>query len=104
MSSTPIPRYDRFEFRGYGYDPADATLRLDYGYRDGPAFQEQIRFEGAQAVAPAAQGALDRVFRLLFLFCGVSYYKAVAPPLLTSDSVPVDAATLDLVRKVYRHG
>ena len=37
--------------------------------------------------------ALDRVFRLLLLACGVSYYKAFAPERVRCAAFPLDPAT-----------
>ena len=48
--------------------------------------------------------ALDRVFRLLLLACGVSYYKAFAPERLRCAAFPLDPATAGFFTDFYEKG
>ena len=60
--------------------PETGTLSLHYAFDTGPRFEERIVFPAAARRCPRrTTQALDRVFRLLLLACGVSYYKAFAP-------------------------
>ena len=48
--------------------------------------------------------ALDRVFRLLLLACGVSYYKAFAPERIRCAAFPLDPATAAFFTDFYVKG
>ncbi len=48
--------------------------------------------------------ALDRVFHLLLLACGVSYYKAFAPERIRCAAFPLDAATAAFFTDFYVKG
>jgi hypothetical protein len=94
-----------FVFDRYRYDAAENSLSLHYSFAGGPAFEERLDFDFPPqplGVAPAA--AVDRIFRLIFLFSGVSYYKAFAPPTLRCAAFPLDRATSELVERFYRLG
>jgi UDP-N-acetyl-alpha-D-muramoyl-L-alanyl-L-glutamate epimerase len=97
--------YDAFAFAGYDWDPASGRLSLRYRYDRGPGFEETILFDFPLRPLSAAEGeALDRVFRLLLLFAGVSYYKAFIPPLLCCEAFPLDAETARFVTTFYEQG
>ena len=94
-----------FVFDGYDYDRAAATLRLRYRFEGGDEFEETLAFEPPRRVLTGREEeALDRVFRLLLLFCGVSYYKAFVPPRLRCDAFPLDIATAAFLRRFYEQG
>ena len=72
--------YSQFVFENYCYDEAAASLSLRYRFADGPRFEERLVFDfPPRALSCVEQTALDRIFRLIFLFSGVSYYKAFIP-------------------------
>ena len=97
--------YDAFVFEGYRYDPAAACLTLHYAYPGGPRFAESIAFEfPVRALSAADEAALDRLFRLLLLFAGVSYYKAIVPRRLVCDAFPLDEETARFVTDFYEQG
>ena len=82
-------RYSEFVFESYRYDPADASLSLRYRFADGPRFEERLIFDfPPQPLSAAAEIVLDRIFRLIFLLSGVSYYKAFVPRSLALRGVP----------------
>ena len=86
-------RYSEFVFESYAYDPARALLSLRYRFADGPRFEEQLIFDfPPRPLSPDGDAALDRIFRLIFLFSGVSYYKTFVPPRLVCRSVPARPA------------
>jgi UDP-N-acetyl-alpha-D-muramoyl-L-alanyl-L-glutamate epimerase len=97
--------YSEFVFDGYGYDPASRSLSLRYRFAGGPCFEERLLFEfPARPLSPPAAAVADRLFRLIFLFSGVSYYKAFVPPVLRCAAFPLDRETAEFVETFYRHG
>src|SRR5271170_3403626 len=98
-------RYKEFVFERYRYDPADASLSLTYRFLDGPRFDERLVFDfPPRPLSVAAEAALDRIFRLIFLFSGVSYYKAFAPQTLRCEAFPLDPATAAFLQDFYEKG
>lgn len=97
--------YDAFVFEGYGYDPSAGALALRYRYPGGPKFEEKLGFDFPRRdLGACEEAALDRLFRLLLLFAGVSYYKAFVPPRLLCEAFPVDARTAGFVQRFYERG
>jgi hypothetical protein len=97
--------YNEFVFEDYHYDPARSTLSLYYGYLDGPRFDEQLIFDFvSQQLSPAAGEVLDRIFRLILLLSGVSYYKAFIPKVLTCRAFELDERTAEFLQKFYEKG
>jgi UDP-N-acetyl-alpha-D-muramoyl-L-alanyl-L-glutamate epimerase len=98
-------RNSEFVFDRYEYDPAARVLSLRYRFAGGPRFEERLFFDfPPRPLPPAAAAAVDRLFRLIFLFSGVSYYKAFVPPTLRCAAFPLDRATIEFLEKFYRHG
>ena len=96
---------EAFVFEAYAYDATAGRLALRYRFEGGPAFEEALFFEPPRRpLRRAEEEALDRVFRLIFLFSGVSYYKAFVPPRLRCEAFPLDAATAGLLRQFYEKG
>ena len=94
-----------FLFRGYLFDEETWSLTLGYAYEGGPSFREIIRFQPpAIPLTPARRQALDVACRLLFLFAGISYYKAAIPPDLKCPAFPLDEPTAAFLREVYLKG
>ena len=82
-------QYRKFIFEEYLYDPNVSTLLLRYRFDGGPSFQEKLVFDFAtQQLSPKASTALDRIFRLIFLMSGVSYYKSFVPRTLICEAFP----------------
>src|SRR5690242_20741195 len=78
-----------FICEGYRFAPQTGTLSLHYAFENGPSFEERIVFPAARVLSRDEVTALERVFRLLLLACGVSYYKAFAPPRLRCKAFPL---------------
>jgi hypothetical protein len=98
-------RPEAFLFEGYAYDEETATLGLRYRFDKGPEFEETLVFEPPRReLSRREREALDRIFRLILLFCGVSYYKAFIPPRLRCEAFPLDSATADFLRQFYEKG
>jgi UDP-N-acetyl-alpha-D-muramoyl-L-alanyl-L-glutamate epimerase len=98
-------RYSEFVFESYAYDPARALLSLRYRFADGPQFEEQLIFDfPSRTLSADADTALDRVFRLIFLFSGVSYYKTFVPPKLVCRAFPLDRHTAEFLQSFYERG
>src|SRR5215475_1039285 len=82
-----------------------STLSLRYSYRDGPRFEERLIFDFApRQLSPAASEVLNRIFRLILLLSGVSYYKAFIPKLLTCRAFALDDGTAEFLHKFYEKG
>lgn len=97
--------YSEFVFESCRYDAAEAMLSLRYQFEDGPRFEESLTFEvPPRALSPAEAEALERIFRLIFLLAGVSYYKAFVPPTLRCEAFPLDRDTSEFLRGFYRNG
>jgi UDP-N-acetyl-alpha-D-muramoyl-L-alanyl-L-glutamate epimerase len=92
-----------FICEGYRFAPETGTLSLCYAFEGGPRFEERIVFP--PRVLPRRDGeALDRVFRLLLLACGVSYYKTFAPARVRCAAFPLDPATAAFFTDFYVKG
>lgn len=91
-----------FFFENYRFDAATGELRLGYAYDNGLSFEEVITFKPPFVEHDAR--ALDRLFRLLFLLAGVSYYKAYVPENLVCKAFPLDADTARWMERVYESG
>jgi UDP-N-acetyl-alpha-D-muramoyl-L-alanyl-L-glutamate epimerase len=89
----------------YRFTPETGTLALHYAFNGGPRFEERIVFPLRNRVMSARESeALDRVFRLLLLACGVSYYKALAPDGIRCPAFPLDHVTADFFTDFYVKG
>jgi UDP-N-acetyl-alpha-D-muramoyl-L-alanyl-L-glutamate epimerase len=98
-------RYSEFLFDSYEYDPAGRSLALRYRFAGGPRFEEKLLFDfPPRALSPTATAAADRIFRLIFLLSGVSYYKAFVPPILRCAAFPLDRETAAFLERFYRQG
>ncbi|MGH7048365.1 MAG: hypothetical protein ACREE2_18465 [Stellaceae bacterium] len=98
-------RYSEFVFENYRYDPTASILSLHYRFAEGPGFAEQLSFEIPQRrLSPAGSEVLDRIFRLIFLLSGVSYYKAFVPGMLRCSAFPLDRETAELLQDFYEQG
>jgi hypothetical protein len=97
--------YNEFVFEDYRYDPERSTLSLCYSYPGGPRFEEQLIFDFVpQQLSPSAEEVLDRIFRLILLLSGVSYYKAFIPNVLTCRAFELDERTAEFLHKFYEKG
>src|ERR1700757_2587933 len=97
--------YSEFVFEDYRYDPARSTLSLYYGYHDGPRFEERLTFDFVPRFLSAPEDeVLDRIFRLVLLLAGVSYYKAFIPSVLTCRAFDLDDGTAAFLQKIYERG
>jgi hypothetical protein len=98
-------QYKEFIFESYLYDPVVSTLSLRYRYGGGPRFEETLFFDILPRHLSTEEGvALDRIFRLIFLMSGVSYYKAFIPRTLICESFSVDCVTAEFLHKFYEKG
>jgi hypothetical protein len=97
--------YEEFVFEDYRYDPVRSILSLYYSFRGGPRFEEELIFDFApRQLSLAAREVLDRIFHLILLLSGVSYYKAFVPKVLTCRAFDLDESTAELLQKFYEKG
>jgi hypothetical protein len=98
---------ERREFvcEDYRFVPETGVLSLHYAFDDGLRFVERIAFPaGERSLSARDTTALDRVFRLLLLACGVSYYKAFAPERVRCAAFPLDTVTAEFFTDFYMKG
>jgi UDP-N-acetyl-alpha-D-muramoyl-L-alanyl-L-glutamate epimerase len=97
--------HDAFVFVGYRWDPATATLSLRYRYPEGPAFEERLVFDVPRRPLGTHEAELlERLFRLIFLVSGVSYYKAFVPRELYCEAFPIEPPTAAFLTRFYELG
>jgi hypothetical protein len=97
--------HEEFIFENYRYDDAASTLSLYYRFHNGPHFEERLRFAfPPRALSAADREILDRLFRLILLFAGVSYYKVFIPKTLRCAAFALDRDTADFLRRFYENG
>src|ERR1700747_2258507 len=98
-------QYKEFIFDSYLYDPVVSTLSLRYRFSGGPRFEEKLFFEHLPRHLSSEESiTLDRIFRLIFLMSGVSYYKAFIPKTLICEAFPLDRATAHFIQCFYETG
>jgi UDP-N-acetyl-alpha-D-muramoyl-L-alanyl-L-glutamate epimerase len=97
--------YKEFVFESYRYDGAANSLSLAYRFADGPRFEERLVFDFPHhPLSRDSEEVLDRIFRLIFLFSGVSYYKAFVPETLRCEAFPLDPETAAFLQDFYEKG
>jgi UDP-N-acetyl-alpha-D-muramoyl-L-alanyl-L-glutamate epimerase len=97
--------YKQFVFEQYRYDSGANTLSLVYRFLDGPRFEERLLFDfPTQPLSADATAVLDRIFRLIFLLSGVSYYKAFVPDFLRCEAFLLDPDTAAFLQNFYEKG
>jgi UDP-N-acetyl-alpha-D-muramoyl-L-alanyl-L-glutamate epimerase len=96
---------EAFVFEQYRYDQEHGRLSLYYRFRDGPRFEEQLFFDFTpRPLSSDAEEVLHRIFRLIFLMAGVSYYKASIPKLLVCEAFALSDASAEFLHKFYEKG
>jgi len=97
--------YKEFIFEHYSYDPVVSTLSLRYRFGSGPKFEEKLVFDFMpRKLSLEASKVLDRIFRMIFLMSGVSYYKSFVPRTLICECFSVDRITAQFLQKFYEKG
>src|SRR3954454_24578239 len=89
-----------FVCEAYRFVPESGILSLQYAFSTGERFEERIAF----AAGAQPSEALDRIFRLLLLACGVSYYKAFAPDRIRCTAFALDPVTAQFFTEFYLKG
>jgi len=98
-------KFSQFIFRDYRYDAAASTLSLQYRFKEGPCFEEKLVFDFAhRSLSRADVEVLDRIFRLIFLLSGISYYKAFLPKILVCEAFALDRNITEFLHKFYEEG
>jgi UDP-N-acetyl-alpha-D-muramoyl-L-alanyl-L-glutamate epimerase len=97
--------YQEFVLEGYHFDAASSALSLDYRFQDGPRFRERVDFDfPVRQLSEGERAALDRIFQLILLFSGISYYKAFIPRTVRCEAFPLDQKTAEFVQAFYVNG
>ncbi len=91
-----------FIFESYAFDAKTGELKLGYAYSDGTKFTETLTFP--TPIPAHNTEAVDRLFRLLLLVSGTSYYKAKVPEKLVCKAFKMDIATTNWMKKFYQLG
>ncbi|HLY91511.1 MAG TPA: hypothetical protein VKQ27_21185, partial [Acetobacteraceae bacterium] len=100
-----MPPYAEFVCEAYRFDLETGALSLHYKFDDALRFEERIVFPRVDRTLSAVEDeALERIFRMLLLACGVSYYKAYAPDRIRCTAFPVDPATAAFFTEFYVKG
>jgi hypothetical protein len=89
-----------FVCEAYRFAPENGTLSLHYAFSTGERFEERLAFPAGVELSES----LDRVFRLLLLACGVSYYKAFVPDRIRCSAFPLDVVTARFFTDFYIKG
>ena len=98
-------KFSQFIFRNYRYDPTASTLSMQYRFSEGPSFEEKLIFDFTpRQLSPAEEAVLDRIFQLIFLLSGVSYYKAFIPKSLICEAFVLDPNTAGFLHGFYEKG
>ena len=98
-------KYREFLFEAYRYDPTENTLSLFYRFLHGPRFEESLIFDfPSRSFSELEETVLDRIFRLILLLSGVSYYKAFVPETLRCEAFALDRDTARFVQNFYEKG
>jgi hypothetical protein len=97
--------YSVFTFSGWAFDERSMTALLNYSLGDGLDFAETIDLTSLPPPTTDAQRqALERLFTLLHLVAGTSYYKIAAPRRTSASGAPVTPGQAGLAEKVYKDG
>ena len=96
---------NEFVCEGFSYEPQTGTLLLRYAFDEDLRFEERIVFPlSGRTLSAQETEVLDRLFRLLLLACGVSYYKAYAPRRVRCSAFPLDPVTAAFLTDFYVKG
>lgn len=94
-----------FIFRKVDFQRSTGTLTMSYAYQNGPEFTEKVHFKGPfRPLFESENAVLERLFRLIFLMAGISYYKAAIPPRLVCEAFALDGETAAFCQKLYFNG
>jgi hypothetical protein len=97
--------YSVFTFSSWAFDERSMTVLLTYSLGGGLDFAETVDLASLPPPTTGAQRqALDRVFTLLHLIAGTSYYKLAAPKGVSMSGAPVTPGQARLAEEVYKGG
>jgi hypothetical protein len=97
--------YDVFTFSGWDFDEQSMALSLSYRLGDGLDFVETVDLSSLPRPRTEAQrDAVKRLFTLVHLFAGTSYYKLAAPRKVLLLETPVTPGEARLAEQVFQNG
>ncbi len=95
---------NRFSFSAFHYEPAIGEARFSYTIDD-QVLDEIIHFSNAPwPVDVAHQTAFLQALEVLYLICGVSYYKAGLAEKIEIDAARIDAFMAGFLQTLYTQG
>jgi UDP-N-acetyl-alpha-D-muramoyl-L-alanyl-L-glutamate epimerase len=98
-----ITDYHRFIFESYVFEREHAQIRLRYSFDHELFFEEVIALPSSECV-DYDPSVLDRALFSLHLIAGISYYKAVCPPVLDVRSGSLSKAQAQFWNTTYTRG
>ncbi len=102
LASAGVATADRFTFVDVDVDGDSVDLHYDLEGVGG--LTERFVFEGHDVEAAATRHDVRAALELLHLAAGVSYVKALLPPVIEVEAWPVDAARRRLLGDLLTHG
>ncbi len=93
-----------FYYKNFTFNPNTGVLELIY-QADTHTFTERITFPGAPFhLTPTVSNALNRIFFLTHIACGISYYKAFLSPEIQIESGQLTADEASFFETFYVNG
>lgn len=102
LAAVGVSTADRFTFAATDVD--GDTVALHYDLEGVGRLTERFVFEDHDVAAAASRLDVRAAIELLHLTAGVSYLKALLPPVIEVDAWPVDAARRRLLGELLTHG
>ncbi len=93
-----------FCYKNFSFNADTGSLELTYQTGD-YSFTERIHFPGAPfRLTPTQKDALNHIFLLTHIACGISYYKAFLPPKIQIESGKLTEAEATFFNTFYLNG
>lgn len=102
LAAVGVTAADHFTFAAI--ETIGDTVALHYDLEGAGRLTERFVFEGHDVEAAAARHDVRAALEVLHLTAGVSYVKALLPPIIEVEAWPVDAARHRLLGDLLTHG
>ncbi len=105
MSVAPLLDVGAFVFEQPQLDSGGGDVLLPYRFAGGPAFIERFALGPPPVALEADRRALaERLVSYLHVACGISYFKALVPPVLDLTATDLDTDAAAFFRQLYLEG